>query len=111
MLTQMVGPVVMTTPFVIGNFPEITPEIAILTFISAVGSMIGNVLMLLTYKMQEATNLAPFVYFQLTTAVVLGWLVFDQLPQMLTIVGMVLIIVAGSAGAMVQSRRPVTAGA
>lgn len=106
MLTQMVGPVILTTPFVFGHFPQITPHVAILTLISALGSMIGNVLMLLAYKMQEATKLAPFVYCQLISAVILGWLVFEQLPGALTIAGMVLIIGAGSAGALVQSRRP-----
>ncbi|MEP5153968.1 DMT family transporter [Planktotalea sp.] len=111
MLTQMIGPVVLTGPFVIGNFPEMTTEIAWLTLYSSVGSMIGNVLMLFAYKMQEASKLAPFVYFQLISAVLLGWLVFGDLPDALTIAGMALIIAAGSAVALLQSRRPIAARA
>lgn len=111
MLSQMVVPTLLTSGFVIGDIPQITPQIAGLTLMSALGSMFGNVLMLWAYKMQEATKLAPFVYFQLISAVGLGWLVFDQLPTLLTVLGMALIIAAGSAGAYVQSRRPIAARA
>lgn len=109
MLTQMVGPVILTTPFVIGNFPQMTSEIALLTLFSAAGSMIGNVLMLFAYRMQEASKLAPFVYFQLISAVALGWAVFGDLPDFVTVLGMALIIATGIAVAALQSRRPVTA--
>jgi len=46
MITQMVGPALMVTPFVMGQFPEFTPQIAKLTLMSAMGSMVGNMLML-----------------------------------------------------------------
>jgi drug/metabolite transporter (DMT)-like permease len=110
MITQMVGPILLTTPFVIGDIPEMTPQIAKLTAISAVGSMLGNMLMLLAYRMQEATKLAPFVYFQLISAVLLGWAIFGDLPGVYVIAGMALIIAAGSASAVFQSRRPVATG-
>lgn len=72
--------------------------------------MAGNVLMLFAYRMQEASKLAPFVYFQLLSAVVLGWAIFGDLPSALTLLGMGLIVVAGSAVAMLQSRRPIALG-
>ncbi|MGB7317976.1 MAG: DMT family transporter [Planktotalea sp.] len=111
MFTQMFGAAALTTPFVFGQFPEFTPQIAALTLCSAAGSMIGNVLMLFAYRMQEASKLAPFVYFQLISAVAFGWLVFGEFPTLLTVVGMALIIGAGIAVAALQLRRPVTARA
>jgi drug/metabolite transporter (DMT)-like permease len=66
--------------------------------------------MLLAYRMQEATKLAPFVYFQLISAVLLGWAIFGDLPGVYVIAGMALIIAAGSASAVFQSRRPVATG-
>ena len=111
MITQMIGPTVLTTPFVFGNLPEITPQIASLVLLSAAGSMAGNVLMLFAYRMQEASKLAPFVYFQLISAVLLGWFVFNELPSALTIIGMAMIVAAGIAVAAVQSRRPIPARA
>jgi len=109
MITQMVGSVVLVTPFVFGQFPEFTPQIAKLTVISALGSMVGNVLMLFAYKMQEASKLAPFVYFQLISAVVLGWLIFGEWPDVFVVLGMSVVIFAGCASALLQSRRPVAA--
>lgn len=111
MITQMIGPVILTTPFVIGQFPEMTPQIAFLTLCSAAGSMIGNVLMLFAYRMQEASKLAPFVYFQLISAVILGWLIFGELPSAVSVIGMGLIVAAGIAVAITQSRRPLPARA
>lgn len=106
MLSQMIGPVILTTPFVLGNIPEISPQIAALTLASAICSMAGNVLLLFAYRLQEASKLAPFVYFQLISAVLLGWAVFNQLPDAYSIFGMGLIIIAGSATALLQLRRP-----
>lgn len=108
MLSQMVGPVLVTTPFVISALPQMTPQIALLTAASGVFSMLGNVLLLFAYKLQDATKLAPFVYFQLVSAVALGWFVFGDLPDALTILGMALIIGAGAMVAFLQSRRPRT---
>lgn len=105
MLSQMIGPVILTTPFVFGNIPEISPQIAALTLASAICSMAGNVLLLFAYRLQEASKLAPFVYFQLISAVLLGWAVFNQLPDAYSIFGMGLIILAGSATALLQLRR------
>lgn len=107
MLSQMLVPVILTTPFVFGNIPDLTPHVILLASVSAAGSMIGNVLMLVAYKMQEASKLAPFVYFQLISAVALGWIVFDELPDAMTVAGMILIICTGAAVAALQSRRPI----
>jgi len=116
MLTQMVGPALIVSPFVIGNIPELSGDIIFLTLCSGLGSMIGNVLMLFAYRMQEASKLAPFVYFQLITAVFLGWLFFTDLPDALSFLGMGVIIFAGSTVAILQARssksaRPSTARA
>ena len=111
MITQMVGPVILVSPLVIGQFPEFTPQIAKLTLISALGSMVGNVLMLFAYKMHEASKLAPFVYCQLISAGVWGWLIFGEWPDAWGIAGRALIIVAGCTSAVLQSTRPVAARA
>ncbi|MEM9580873.1 MAG: DMT family transporter [Pseudomonadota bacterium] len=105
-LSQMLGPALLTTPFALGAIPELTPRIAWLTCASAFFSMAGNVLLLFAYRMQEASKLAPFVYFQLISAAVLGWIIFGDFPDALTIAGMALIIGAGVMVTALQSRRP-----
>lgn len=110
MLTQMIGPVILTTPLALGHLPDFTTQIVLLTVISAVSSMAGNVLMLFAYRMQEATQLAPFVYFQLISAVALGWLVFGEFPSLFVTAGMGLILFAGCTSAVLHSRRPIASG-
>lgn len=111
MFTQLVGPALMSTPFVIGYIPQMTAEIAGLAAASALCSMAGNLLLLFVYKRHDASKMAPFVYFQLISAVGFGWLFFGDFPVPLTLAGMGCIIVAGCAVAVLQSRRPIPAGA
>jgi len=106
MLSQMLGPALLTAPLAIGQFPEVTAQIGWLTLASGTFSMMGNVLLLFAYKLQDASKLAPFVYFQVISAVVLGWAVFSDLPDAATFAGIALIIGAGAAVAWLQSRRP-----
>lgn len=106
MLTQLLGPVFLTTPFVIGNVPQMDWTVLALVTVSSVFSMLGNLLTLVAYKMQDASKLAPFIYFQLFSAVTLGWFVFGDWPDALTVLGMALIVGAGVSVALWHSRRP-----
>ncbi len=47
------------------------------------------------FKRSPATLLAPFSYLQIISAATLGWLVFGQLPGLLSWVGIALICLAG----------------
>ena len=53
--------------------------------------------MLYTYRLVPATKVAPLIYFQLLSAVTLGWLLFGALPDLLTWAGLSVILVAGIA--------------
>ncbi|MGB5863893.1 MAG: DMT family transporter [Sulfitobacter sp.] len=77
------------------NLPEVTVTVAVLTVISALCSMLGNLLLLYAYGLTSATRLAPLVYFQLVAAVALGWLIFGNLPDLWTWVGLAIILTAG----------------
>ena len=77
--------------------PDLTGPIASLTVVSAACSMVGNLLMLYTYRLVPATKVAPLIYFQLLSAVTLGWLLFGALPDVLTWAGLGVILVAGIA--------------
>ena len=79
------------------HLPEFTAPIAALTVTSAACSMLGNLLMLYAYRIAPATKIAPMIYFQLLSAVALGWLLFDALPDLMTWVGLAVILSAGIA--------------
>lgn len=100
--TQLLLSAVFLLPFGMSHLPDMTPQIAGLTFASALGSMLGNLLLLYAYRIAPATKLAPMVYFQLIAAVILGWAIFGDLPDALTWAGLFVIISAGLASARLR---------
>ncbi|MEQ9694359.1 DMT family transporter [Shimia sp. SDUM112013] len=105
LFTQLFLSALVMTPFCFALVPDLTPAIIGLTFASAIFSMGGNFLLLFAYAKADATTLAPYVYFQLISAVALGWLVFADLPDLLTVTGLCLIIGAGLASALLNRPR------
>lgn len=105
LFTQMFMSFVMMTPFFWNSGPAITLPIAGLTITSALFSMGGNFLLLFAYARAPASALAPLVYFQLIAAVGLGWSVFGDLPDVFTVTGLCLIVSAGVASALLNTRR------
>lgn len=96
-ITQLVIAAVLLLPLGLTHLPDFTAPIAALTTVSALCSMLGNLLLLFAYRLAPATRLAPFVYFQLVAAVCLGWLVFGDLPDVWTWTGLAIIAGAGLA--------------
>jgi drug/metabolite transporter (DMT)-like permease len=60
-------------------------------------------LLLYAYSTAPATKLAPFIYFQLLLAVLLGWLVFDTWPVLVTWVGLLIVMGAGVLSARLKA--------
>lgn len=55
----------------------------------------GQFLLIRAFHETPASTLSPLLYFQLVWAIILGWLVFGHLPDLLTVLGMLVIGVAG----------------
>jgi drug/metabolite transporter (DMT)-like permease len=55
----------------------------------------GHYIFILAYRLAPASTLAPFVYFGLITHTTLGYVVFDQLPDVWTIVGALIVVGSG----------------
>jgi drug/metabolite transporter (DMT)-like permease len=55
----------------------------------------GHYIFILAYRLAPASTLAPFIYFGLITHTILGYVVFDQLPDMWTIVGALIVVASG----------------
>lgn len=100
--TQLAISTVMLAPFGLAHLPAFTPSIAGLTLLSGLFSMLGNLLLLYAYRIAPATQLAPMVYFQLIAATGLGWAVFSDLPEILTWVGLVVVIGSGITSARLR---------
>jgi drug/metabolite transporter (DMT)-like permease len=56
---------------------------------------LGHWLLILAHRLAPATVLAPFIYSQIVWMLLLGWLVFDQIPDRWTFVGAGIVIASG----------------
>jgi drug/metabolite transporter (DMT)-like permease len=65
---------------------------------SALGSAIGNYLLVWVNRTTPATISAPLIYFQLIAATAIGVIVFDHWPNTLGLLGLTVILVSGFAG-------------
>jgi drug/metabolite transporter (DMT)-like permease len=70
---------------------------------------VGHFLFTAAYRFAEASLLAPVSYVHLVWAGLLGWFVFGHVPEALTIVGMLIVILAGVLVAFRSLRRRPTA--
>jgi drug/metabolite transporter (DMT)-like permease len=67
---------------------------ALLVGIGLLGS-IGHFCMISAHKLAPASVLSPFIYTQIVWVVILGYLVFDHVPNELTLVGATIVIGSG----------------
>lgn len=72
---------------------------------TGVTSTVGHFFVNSAFKHAEASTLTPFVYLQIISATVMGWLVFGQLPDSLTAIGIAIICASGMGIAYVEHRR------
>lgn len=57
---------------------------------------LGHYLLILAYHHAPASTVAPFIYVQLLSMIALGYIVFDQLPDLWTLAGAGVVIASGA---------------
>ena len=82
--------------------PALAAEQWLLLLSTGASGFVGHWLQTAAYRRAPATLLAPFSYFQIVSAVTLGWLLFGQLPDALTGAGMTIICAAGAGVALYE---------
>ena len=92
-------------PGSISGLPAVPLHAAMLAGIGILGA-VGHFLLIRAHGLAPATLLAPFGYTQLLVVLVLGWLVFGQLPDGVALTGIALIAGSGL-GLIIASRRGV----
>ncbi len=73
---------------------------AVLILALGVLSMVGHFLFTAAYRDAPASLLTPVNYMHLAWAALLGWLVFDHIPDHLSMIGIVLVAAAGAGNAL-----------
>ena len=100
----------LLAPFALaGGLPAVTP--ALLLSAAALGgiSAICHFLTVAAYQRADATLLAPFLYFNLLTAMAVGFLWFGEILSWASVAGL-LAIALGGIVTMMESRRSARAG-
>lgn len=100
----MIGTLVLT-PTAIGPIPDMTWTFAGFIAISAMGSAMGNLLLVIANRTAEASVIAPLIYSQIIVATIIGFVVFGEWPDAIALLGLAIIIVAG-AGSIWAAGRP-----
>ncbi|MCV6597105.1 MAG: DMT family transporter [Mangrovicoccus sp.] len=91
----LIGSVILTPVGLSVPFPDLSPALAGLILLSALGSALGNFLLVLANKSAEASLIAPLVYTQLLSATIAGVLVFGDWPDFYALAGLILIAASG----------------
>jgi len=93
-IVELVGALFLAV--LVGGFTPLEHSTDLL-WIIAMGGFGGSAVLLLisAYRLAEQSNLAPFNYFGIPLAFVLGWLFFDEAPWSELFPGALLILVSG----------------
>jgi len=101
--TLVIGTLVLT-PFSINSVPSLSNNISFLILLSAVASALGNLLIIEANRRLPASVVAPFVYFQLIAATFFAYVVFNDLPDCMSLLGLLILICSGFAAFFVSNR-------
>lgn len=102
--TALIGTFAMSLivpPYWTGAMPPLTHSLLIVSL--GIYGGVGHFLVIGAYRSTPASTLSPLMYSQLIWAALLGWAVFDHLPDAPSLLGM---LVVGAAGLSLVLRRP-----
>ncbi|AUH35654.1 MULTISPECIES: DMT family transporter [Paracoccus] len=105
LISQLLIGAVVLMPFGLrSDFPVPDMPLLALLLISAVGSAVGNYLLVMASRKAEASLIAPLVYSQLISATGLGIVVFGDWPDLVSLAGLLLIAVSGLGSLLLHQR-------
>lgn len=101
--TLIIGTIVLT-PFSLDSIPTLNTNLSLLILLSALSSAIGNLLIIEANRRLPASVIAPFVYTQLIAATFLGYAVFNDLPDNISLLGLLVLLASGFASFFISNR-------
>lgn len=107
--TMLTGWVVFL-PFALLHVAEAAPAPTDYLWMAILGIMAtgGHIMFTNAYRYASAPTLAPINYLHLVWAAILGWLIFDHVPDPIALAGMAAILLAGFCVALLsRSSAPV----
>jgi drug/metabolite transporter (DMT)-like permease len=106
--TALMGTVVMTLglPWFWGGPMPTALDALMIASLGLYGGT-GHFLLIRAFRHAPVSTLSPFQYTQLIWATLLGWGVYDQLPDSLSIVGMAIVVGSGLLVALAEQRQQI----
>ncbi len=104
--TALTGSVVMSfgAPFYWSSFSLDGLNIGLLLSLGVIAAA-GHLLLTNAFRHAPASTLSPTLYLQLAWSALLGWLVFDHIPDKCSIIGMIVIATSSGALVLLEHRR------
>lgn len=99
----VIGTLAMT-PFSYDSIPSINTNLSLLILLSALASALGNLLIIEANRRLPTSVVAPFVYFQLIAATFFGFIVFNNLPDRSSLLGLLILVCSGFAAFFLANR-------
>ncbi len=94
--TALIGTIAMSSilpAYWTGDVPTLKQALLIVSLGFSGG--IGHFLFIRAFRDTPASSLSPFLYFQLVWVTLLGWIIFNQYPDFLSTIGMLIIGASG----------------
>ena len=105
LISQLGLGAVILAPFGLAAMPDALNWAGLgLLMISAMGSALGNLLLVSLSKTTPSSIIAPLIYTQLLSATVLGYLVFSDWPDTFAFLGLAVIFASGIASLALTQR-------
>ena len=92
---QCVLGAVLLLPQAVWSWSTPQPEVYLLFLALGVISALGHGLSIIAFRYAEASTLAPLVYVELIGTSIVGFLIFDEIPDGATVLGATCIVLAG----------------
>lgn len=105
LFSQLFLGALVLAPFGLSMLPNALDWPKILLIVaSAMGSALGNYILVIASRRLSAGVIAPLVYTQLIAATALGWLFFDDLPDIWAALGLLIILASGLWGLLLAQK-------
>jgi drug/metabolite transporter (DMT)-like permease len=98
--TSWVGTAVASIPMIWAWVPITDLHIWLGLLLMGVAGAAGHLLMIMAFERSPAATLMPYMYLQIGFAMLGGWLLFDHIPDHVSLIGIGLIAACGTAGGL-----------
>jgi drug/metabolite transporter (DMT)-like permease len=101
--TTWVGTALASIPLYWFWVPVTDTRVLLELVLMGVAGSVGHFLLIMAFERSPAGTLMPYMYAQIGFAMLGGWLVFDHMPDHLSMIGIGLIALCGTAGGLLTA--------